>query len=149
MESWSGMGTMPLRGSERAKEMIASRTTTLSFNTRRFSIVKLLYLGIVAALTTSCAVVTPRDETFGAMLATFQRIGRYARDHGQLPASLAELPKPERHEQREFDPWGRVLHYEVDRNGIVSLTSFGRDGKPGGRLWNADFTMRYYSRRPD
>lgn len=114
----------------------------------RSLIARLVCVSIMATAS-SCAVVTPRDETFGAMLTTFQRIGRYTKQHGRLPAFLAELPEPEIGEVREFDSWGHVLHYEVDRNGIVSLTSFGRDGNPGGSLWNADFTMRYHSRRPD
>lgn len=116
--------------------------------TARLHIVKLACVCIMGA-TVACAIVTPHDRTFGAMLVTFERIGRYAKHHGHLPGSLAELPEPERGESREIDAWGRALHYEVDKNGIVSLTSFGRDGTPGGILWNADFTMSYYSKRPD
>lgn len=46
-------------------------------------------------------------------------------------------------EQSRVDPWGREYHYEIVDN-EVRLSTLGRDGKPGGRGLDADFTTDNY-----
>ena len=47
------------------------------------------------------------------------------------------------------DGWGRQLHYSLSQDGIISLTSLGRDGVVGGQGEDADITEAYYTRRAD
>jgi hypothetical protein len=85
------------------------------------------------------------------MSATFTRIGMYAKLHGSLPSSLEGLPEYDGpfNEREPIDGWNRPLQYRVDGDGVITLTSFGKDGKPGGWGFNADYSMSYYSRRKD
>ncbi|MCE9616022.1 MAG: type II secretion system protein GspG [Lentisphaerae bacterium] len=47
------------------------------------------------------------------------------------------------------DGWKRPLRYTIDTNGILSLSSFGRDGIPGGSGDNADMHKSYHAWKPD
>lgn len=38
------------------------------------------------------------------------------------------------------DPWGRPYLYRPGENGSVSITSYGKDGQPGGTGENADIS---------
>ena len=38
------------------------------------------------------------------------------------------------------DPWGRPYLYRTGENGSVSITSYGKDGQPGGTGENADIS---------
>jgi hypothetical protein len=80
---------------------------------------------------------------------TFVRIDLYAKQKGQLPPTLAVLPEREGYANRITDGWGRPLQYHLDRDGIITLTNLGRDGKPGGAGADADIAESYYSSRKD
>lgn len=66
------------------------------------------------------------------------RIMRYARTHDRLPQTLDELPEVEGGASRIKDGWGKAILYAVNGDGIVTLTSYGKDGAKGGTGRNAD-----------
>jgi len=66
-----------------------------------------------------------------------RRILRYAHHLNRLPTSVRELPPIEGHSNDTVDEWGREIQYEVE-NDRVTLTSYGRDGAPGGFGDDAD-----------
>lgn len=68
--------------------------------------------------------------------------------HRQAPPNLAVLPEWEGF-NTTCDGWGHDIQYSVDKEGIVTLTSFGADGKPGGTGQDADIVMRYRTRNAD
>jgi len=93
-------------------------------------------------------VATPTDISRGRILRVFLEIEKYFNEKGDLPPSLAALG------QRNpalilTDGWGNPLHYDVAEDGVITVTSYGRDGKPGGSGWSADRSVSFYSRRPD
>ena len=94
-------------------------------------------------------VIPPKANTVSAITETFARISIYARQSNSLPASLEVLPKRKGYANQTTDGWNRPLHFDVDRDGIMRLTSFGKDGKPGGVGDNADITRAYHSKRAD
>ena len=83
------------------------------------------------------------------MTETFVRIQLYAKEHGNTPPNLAVLPTRKDHANRITDGWGRELQYALDENGVITLTSLGADGKPGGDGLNKDRVRRYRTRKPD
>jgi len=94
-------------------------------------------------------VVTPEEMTHTAIMESFVRIDLYAKQRGQLPPTLAELPQRAGYANLRTDGWGRPLQYHLDRDGVITLISLGRDGKPGGTGADADISESYYSRRKD
>jgi hypothetical protein len=57
---------------------------------------------------------------------------------GAFPKTLA-LSQHSRHDYQQKDSWGHPLTYEV-REGKAIVGTLGRDGKPGGEGFDADFT---------
>ena len=94
-------------------------------------------------------IITPVEMTRTAMTEGVFRIELYFRQNGSLPPSLQVLPMREGYMNRIVDGWNRPLLYNVDKAGIITLKSFGRDGKPGGDDEDADIWKSYYSRRAD
>jgi hypothetical protein len=80
---------------------------------------------------------------------TFVRIHMYMTQHRELPPSLTALPTRSGYANRTTDAWGREIQYAVDDEGVISLTSLGADGKPGGGGLNKDIVRRYRTRNPD
>jgi hypothetical protein len=103
-------------------------------------------LGIILLLVD---VIPPKAMTVTAIDETFVRIGMYVRQHNSIPSSLDILPKREGYANRITDGWNRPLQYEVWSNGIIRLTSSGKDGKLGGDGENADITKAYRTKKPD
>lgn len=117
----------------------------------RASIILALCLVLVLAWVALCFVdrATPVDMTRTAMTETFIRICLYAETNKALPPSLDALPKRDGYANRTTDGWKRPLQYRVDKNGVITLRSFGADGKPGGAGDDADLSQSYRSKRPD
>jgi hypothetical protein len=112
----------------------------------------ILALGLILTLVFAFSFVdriTPLEMTRTAMGETFVRISLYAERHKALPPSLDVLPKREGYENRTTDGWNRPLQYTVASDGVITLKSFGADGKPGGDAKNADISESYRSRKPD
>jgi hypothetical protein len=91
-------------------------------------------------------VVDPNSQTALAMNNCKQRIQKYAIEHNALPASLSDTNEIKGTFNSNKDVWGNDIIYSVDANGLVTLTSLGKDNKPGGEGKNKDMTGTYQSR---
>jgi hypothetical protein len=91
----------------------------------------------------------PQLHTRHHMYSTLERIQEYMQLHRQAPPALSAIPIVKELEVTTKDAWGRPLQYSVDRDGVITLTSFGGDGKPGGDGENADIVLRYRTRNAD
>src|SRR6185436_15963047 len=112
----------------------------------------ILALGLVLALAVAfCFVhrITPSEMTRTAIVETFVRFNLYGETNNTLPTSLAVLPKREGYINRTTHGWNRPLQYTVTDDGVITLKSFGADGKPGGAGKNADIAQSYRSKKPD
>ncbi len=81
--------------------------------------------------------VPPRGLTDARMWVIKRRILQYAHAHNALPASIKDLPIFSGYDNEIADAWGREIRYEIHSD-KVALTSFGRDGTPGGTGDDAD-----------
>jgi hypothetical protein len=64
-------------------------------------------------------------------------IQRYAIQHNALPTYEIK------------DCWGNPIRCRVDSNGMVTLSSYGKDNKPGGTESDTDYVGVYPSRQPN
>lgn len=87
--------------------------------------------------------------TDAVMLVLTFGINTYAAQNKTVPPSLDVLPTGQDKVNTTLDGWGRKIEYRVTEEGIITLTSFGADGKPGGNGEDADISESYYSKRPD
>jgi len=94
-------------------------------------------------------VIPPKDVTVTSIIETFVRISLYAREHNKLPPSLTVIPVRAGYANKTTDAWHRPLRYEVSSDGVIRLTSLGKDGKHGGGGDDADISRAYYSIRTD
>ena len=110
----------------------------------------ILTLMMTAFLVVSCVDrITPVESTKSAIGETFVRISIYAATNMTVPLSLDVLPKRDGYSNQITDGWGRPLEYRVTQDGIMTLTSLGRNGKPGGNGEDADMAESYFAKRPD
>ena len=100
--------------------------------------------GLLAAVLILSVCAVPRDaRTRTAIGETFVRIHMYLKEHRDYPPSLDVLPRRDTHANEINDAWGRRLLYSADDRGVISLTSLGADGRPGGDGSDADVCQRY------
>ena len=111
-------------------------------------LVWLLVFGLVA-----CAVawyfvgrIPPRTLTLRHMITLRGRILSFAREQDRLPATLAALPPAAGREDAVLDGWKRPILYRIDAGDIVTLTSYGADGAPGGTEEMQDLFGRFATR---
>jgi hypothetical protein len=105
-------------------------------------LVGVYFLGVVS--------IAPREAiTRARMFVCKRRILQYASTHGQLPSSLSQIPVIPGKDNSTDDAYGRPLGYSVQTNGLVVLTSLGRDGVPGGHARDADIYARFPARKPN
>jgi hypothetical protein len=94
-------------------------------------------------------VIPPVDMTQSAITETFVRIDIYARQTKKIPPSLDVLPKREGYANSITDGWNRPLLYRINEDGVITLTSLGKDGKVGGTGDDADISKSYYTEHKD
>ncbi len=119
---------------------------------KRFEIMKsrISLIFLVLIFLSGCSdKITPHEMTRTAITETFVRINIYAKTNKIIPPSLEVLPKREGFANRTTDGWNRPLQYRATQDGIVTLTSLGADGQPGGNGEDADISMSYRSKRTD
>jgi len=87
--------------------------------------------------------ISPSEMTYSAIGETIYRIHLYAKINGTLPSSLAVLPVRDNYANRTLDGWNRPIIYKVTPDGVLSLTSLGSDGLPGGTGEEKDIVVRY------
>ena len=93
--------------------------------------------------------IGPVDMTETSIGETHVRIYLYMKEHRIVPSDLSVLPDRQGYANRTTDGWGHKLLYSVDNKGIITLSSLGADGKPGGVGVNRDIVHRYATRRAD
>ena len=93
--------------------------------------------------------IPPHSATISAMIETQVRIHMYMTANRDYPRDLSVLPVRNGYANRATDGWERPLIYKVDDEGVISLTSLGRDGKVGGEGDDADIVRRYRTRNDD
>lgn len=93
--------------------------------------------------------IPPDDMTQTAITETAVRIHMYMIQHRTHPKDLTVLPQRQHYANRITDGWGRLLVYTVEENGVISLKSLGRDGKPGGDGLDQDIVRQYRTRKED
>jgi hypothetical protein len=69
---------------------------------------------------------------FTRMHVIKRRILRFAQEFDRLPHDLSAIPEIPGFDNSIRDDWGRPIMYHVGSGDVVTLTSFGRDGAPGG-----------------
>jgi hypothetical protein len=116
---------------------------------RKIIVAGLVLAAVFGLLALFVDVIPPKAETITAMGETFVRIGLYAKQSNSISPSLAVLPKRNGYANQTTDAWGRELKYEVTPDGVISLTSLGKDGKPGGQGDDADIRRAYFGKRSD
>ena len=120
-------------------------------------IVVLAIIALIAALIVPNVIGRPDQARVTVAQTDLRSISAalkmYRLDNGDYPTAeqglkaLAVQPSPPPPAWRPYvqeepkDPWGRDYHYSVDASG-VSITSLGKDGKPGGEGVDADIVRK-------
>ena len=118
--------------------------------TKKSATVALLAISTLTLV--ACSLVTtisPRDMTLTAIGETHVRMHLYLQEHRQCPETLSQLPQREGYMNRTTDGWDRPLIYSVDDDGVITLSSLGRDGVAGGTDDDRDITRRFRTRNDD
>ena len=111
-----------------------------------------ILFGAVCMVFICCSLIDfipPRDMTATRMHGVRYRVQTYAALHDRLPESIEGLPERPGYDSSHLDGWRRPIQYQISPDGIVRLTSLGRDGMPGGSGDDADIIRSYRSRSPD
>ena len=116
---------------------------------KKIIIAVVVVTAVIGLMTLFVDVIPPKAATVSAMTETFVRIALYAKQSNSIPQSLAVLPKRAGYANQTTDAWKRPLRYEIATNGIIKLTSLGKDGMPGGTGDDADISKAYHALRPD
>lgn len=88
-------------------------------------------------------VSPPRPNTITAMMILMHQMAEYLEVHGSIPENLSELPKRKGKNNQIRDGWFRKIELIKQKDGLIALRSYGRDGKVGGTGGNADITMSF------
>jgi hypothetical protein len=111
-------------------------------------IVGIVCVAIAVTCLTLVDIIPPRSTTAGNMHMTKRRILRFAATHGSLPTSLEQLPCIEGYVNETTDGWGRPILWRIDGDDVI-LTSYGRDGVPGGTGEDADMVGAFRTKTGD
>jgi hypothetical protein len=88
-------------------------------------------------------------QTMLTISTTVLQTQRYIREHGSPPPALSAIPERRTDVGAMKDAWGRELLYDVGMDGVVTIRSYGADGKPGGSGLDRDIICRFRSRNAD
>lgn len=104
----------------------------------------IVIVAIVAIVLLALAVdyIPARTRTVNTLLSIGVRMNIYIQTHGAMPSSFALLPNREGYGNDIMDSWGHPIQFAYDeKKRNVCLTSYGRDGKPGGKGTDADIVV--------
>ena len=93
--------------------------------------------------------IPPHSMTLTAITETHVRMHLYLVEHRECPDSLSALPKRDGYMNRTTDGWGCPLIYSVSDDGVITLSSLGRDGVAGGTGDDRDDVRRFRTRNDD
>jgi len=81
--------------------------------------------------------------TCSRMVSIGESLKEYLRSHTQLPKDLSWLTNQEGYDNITKDDWGNEIKYTVVNGYLVTLTSFGKDGMPGGEKEDRDIELTF------
>lgn len=96
-----------------------------------------LYLVLMLWMKADLGEVYPDSITSTTMHVIKRRILHYGKQNNRLPSSVEELPDLKGFYSSNTDYWGGKIMIRVDGT-KVSLISYGKDMKPGGKGANLD-----------
>lgn len=77
------------------------------------------------------------------MVMIKHQIEEYEKKNGHLPDTIEGFRRFNKNRDITKDEWGNQIIYTVDSEGFITLTSLGRDGKPGGKGKNSDTILHF------
>ncbi|MCS6191610.1 MULTISPECIES: type II secretion system major pseudopilin GspG [Shewanella] len=127
---------------------------------RGFTLIELLIVIVIIGLLASLVapamfskVSSSQRKTAEAQMQMFQTaLDTYRLDNGDYPDSLAELRKSDKPswdgpylpKEVPLDPWGNPYVYKKpgEEGNPYNITSYGKDGQPGGKDDDADIVHK-------
>ena len=100
-------------------------------------------LAVVAIAIAMVDVMPPSAITPTAMGETSVRIELFFQRNKHLPPDLRALPERQGYMNRTTDRWDCPLRYATDGEDAFTLSSFGKDDKPGGSGDDADTIRKH------
>lgn len=98
-----------------------------------------LLSGWPAVRSPSAGVAEPR-RAWIQLVTILGFVKEFQREHNRLPTSISEIEGGVGSLRRDFnDPWGRPLEFVISDNEF-RVTTYGRDGQPGGIGLDADLS---------
>lgn len=70
-------------------------------------------------------------------------INNFVADTGRAPSNMTEIARYRPVDKAWNDAWNRPFLYQVNTSGIASITSLGKDGRPGGWGQDADLVWTF------
>jgi len=102
---------------------------------------------LIAVLNSFVDRIPPRSLTYNSMHMAKRRILRYVAKHNELPNKLTQTEEIPGYHNSFKDGWGRDIDYTVLSNGIVTLTSLGKDKRVGGSNESADMIGTFQTKK--
>jgi hypothetical protein len=87
--------------------------------------------------------ISPEDLTATSAIVVRNAINTFIADNGRAPSNMLEIARYRPVNTVWNDGWGRPLLYHVNASGVASLTSLGKDGRPGGLGQDADLVWTF------
>ena len=91
----------------------------------------------------------PAVRTRESLYRIAQRICDYVQSNREVPKTLKSLSLRNGHHDTIEDGWGNKIEYNIIDDKLVTLMSFGADGKMGGKDENVDFILPFNPNRPE
>lgn len=109
------------------------------FPTLQRMVISCLFI-LASALLFSCCdgTISPEDRTYTSVVRLRTAINSFVAANGRAPLNLGELARYEPAVSTLKDGWNNPLVYQLESFGVASITSLGKDNKPGGSGRNAD-----------
>ena len=105
--------------------------------------VNYLWLLVGTILLGCCARISPESETYTSVTLIRNAINEFVAAYGRAPVDLQELARFNPSVTTWKDGWRNPLIYRVDNSGVASLSSLGRDNRPGGAGQDADLLWSF------
>jgi hypothetical protein len=95
---------------------------------------------VASLILAGCNFDTMSHEEATDASATVVRnaINNFVADMGRAPSNMVEIARYRPVGKAWNDAWNRPFLYQVNTSGVASLTSLGKDGRPGGLGQDAD-----------
>lgn len=93
--------------------------------------------------------VPPEIDAYNTVLFCAEGIKIYFEKNRILPESLSEVYGKNGLSISTYDNWGNPILYHKNDDGLVTLISYGADGKAGGTKSGSDIIMSFYPKDAD